>query len=145
MAWTIKGPGVDRVPLTFPVQWAPHGHFSKRSSAWSQAQCVTGRCLNSQLRRTAVCAGYLLAANSAIRRQARGRCWRPAERRGDAETPAATHALCSPRLCLPAAELTGCWCFMFIILSPEKRLQRLVCSFGVLSVVFCNNWDFHKE
>ena len=33
VAWTIKGPGVDRVPLTFPVQWAPHGHFSKRSSA----------------------------------------------------------------------------------------------------------------
>ena len=33
VAWTIKGPGVDRVPLTFPVQWAPHGHFSKHSSA----------------------------------------------------------------------------------------------------------------
>ena len=54
--------------------------------------------------------------------------------------PSATHGLC-----LLAAELTECWCFMFIILLGKKRQQRLVCSFGGLSVVFCNNWHFHKE
>ena len=33
VAWTIKRPEVERVPLTFRAQWAPQGHFSKRSSA----------------------------------------------------------------------------------------------------------------
>lgn len=48
--------------------------------------------------------------------------------------PSATHGLC-----LPAAELTECWCSMFIILLRKKRQQRLVCSSGGLSVVFRNN------
>lgn len=33
---------------------------------------------------------------------------------------------------------------MFIIFPGKKRKQRAVCSFGVLSVVFCNSWDFSQ-
>lgn len=152
--FSISGPGPSGTPgapsdppLLGAV--APGEHFSKNSSAalvFKRRVSLGDWCLDSRSEKDRQSLkSYLLTADLGVRQGPRGGgprgllCGQLGARKAR-RLLTAFHGLC-----LPAAELTERWVSMFITLPGKKRQQKLVCSCGVLSVVFWNKWDFHEE
>lgn len=144
-----QGPQVHRVTPPLLGAVAPGEHFSKNSSAalvFKRRVSLGDWCLDSRSEKDRQSLkSYLLTADLGVRQGPRGGgprgllCGQLGARKAR-RLLTAFHGLC-----LPAAELTERWVSMFITLPGKKRQQKLVCSCGVLSVVFWNKWDFHEE